>query len=168
MGRFLLNGLPISLIYRHLKAKSGALCCSSIPFTPHILHRTSPESLLARGIPRPASRLTFSEFSFNSRDFTCFMMEAMAESVTGIPLMHYWCANASSYAASPEPPTASTNRLRATFQQLLGPQNSLHVIVVSFRQKPSVVCTSSLALAPVSLDKQFELSKHKTSGEKKP
>lgn len=38
MGRFLLNGLPISLIYRHLKAKRGSLCCSMIPFTQHILY----------------------------------------------------------------------------------------------------------------------------------
>lgn len=170
MGRFLLNGLPISLIYRHLKAKSGALCCSTIPFTPQILHRTSPESLLARGTPRPASRLTFRNvFFFISRDFYVFYDRrdfSMANGVTGIPSMHYyWCANASRYVHCH--PLSSIEQLSACDIPTITrtPNVSLcHCCQLSTK----AICCVLISLALASATRQtirIELSKH--NGERK-
>jgi hypothetical protein len=50
MGRFLLNGLPISLIHRHLKAKSGTFVLPRFLLHHTFFIKSSPESPSTFGI----------------------------------------------------------------------------------------------------------------------
>lgn len=139
MGRFLLNGLPISLIYRHLKAKSGSLCCSTIPFAPHILHKHI-SGISSRAHTHRSLTLEFLEM-VKSVSSCVLLMEkkALFLSVNGViavrnlSLMHFWCANAfwqwgiSRHARNTH---LAINRLRVTFQQWKVVSRSFQRVIV--------------------------------------